>query len=202
MKKMNVFVFVLAMVGCAAALGNSKFSESKIAVLKNGNVFKVIYQGPMESTVKVTIVSPDDQEIFTEKIISDGAFIRPYNFSKLPEGDYKICIDDQNGRQEKTLCHTESSEPEHNHGSTVADQELISHVVKIRNAKNKYLVSVLHRNEDAVKIQIYDQHQQLIHSEMQKLNNDFAKVYVLQNLEGATIGISKPSGKEKLFPID
>src|SRR5215467_12788974 len=98
MKKMKVIFLCLAMVGCVAVFGKPDFSESKVAVVKNGSVFKVIYQGSVETMVKVTILNSDNLPIFSEKIISRGSFLRPYNFSHLPKGDYKICVDDQNGK--------------------------------------------------------------------------------------------------------
>jgi len=55
-------------------------------VVKNGDVFKVTYQGSVESTVKMTIFDANEQPIFTERIISHGKFKRPYNFSQLPKG--------------------------------------------------------------------------------------------------------------------
>jgi len=200
MKKMSVIFFALAAVGCAVALGSPKFSESKVAILKNGEVFKVIYEGPRETLVKVTILNPDDQVIFSEKIISHGNFLRPYNFSKLPKGDYKICVDDQNGKHVEKLCSTEAKEVDSNF--EVNDFELLAHVAKLQNADNKYLVCIPQQRETEVEIHIYDQDQQLVYSE-KKVEGNFAKVYVLKNLAGASIGIAKrSSGEEKLFKFD
>jgi hypothetical protein len=43
----------------------------------------------------------------------------------------------------------------------------------------------------------------LIYSEDQPANRDFAKIYALKNLEGATITVvNKSSGKEKRFQAD
>jgi|GEM_PF-1328981 hypothetical protein len=200
MKKMSVIFFALAAVGCAVAFGNPKFSQGKVAIVKNGEVFKVIYEGPAETLVKVTILGPDDQEIFSEKIISHKNFLRPYNFSQLPRGDYKICVDDQNGQHVEKICNTElrGVDPD----AMIDEQDLRAHVVKLKDAPDKYLVAIPKQEETEVEIHVYNQDHLLVFTEKQKLDQGFAKVYVLKNLEGATIGVAQQSGKEKLFRIE
>jgi hypothetical protein len=198
MKKLNVIFFSLAMVGCVGVFGKPVFSESKVAVVKTGKVFKVIYEGPKEAKVKITILNSDDLPIFSEKIISHGSFARPYNFSQLPEGDYKICVDDQNGKHVEKLCNTESREARA--GLEVNYYEPLAHVVKLQNTENKYLVCIPKQREAEMDVRIYNKDQDLVFSEMKNAEDSFAKVYVLQNLEGASIGVAnRSSGEEKLF---
>ncbi|SRR5258706_10115152 len=199
MRKMNVILFALAAMGCVVVFGGPNYgSESKVAVLKNGDVFKVIYQGPAESIVKVTIFDADEQVIFTEKIISDK-FMRPYNFSQLPKGEYKICIDDPSGKHVENLSYTDTEKAE----EQVADldnKEWNAHITKLKGAENKYMVVIPHDADDEVAINIYDQNQQLVFSEQQKIEKDFAKVYVLKDLEGGSIRvINQTSKKEKRY---
>jgi len=199
MKKTCLIFIALAAVSCAVALGNTL--ENKVAVIRTGEVFKVIFKSPEESIVQVTILDTDRTPLFTEKIISRGEFIRPYNLSQLPKGDYKICIDDQNGEHIEKICSTESAVA--SSSLDVGDNVLMAHVLKIKGADNKYLVAIPRQGETEAEIHIYDQYDQLIYSEKLKLNSDFAKVYALQNLERATFGfIGQFSGKEKLFRIE
>jgi len=200
MRKM-CFIFIALAAGCAVALGNSATLESKVAVVRNGEVFKVIFKSQEESTVKVTILDNDRTPIFTEKIFSHGEFVRPYNLSNLPQGDYKICIDDQNGEHVEKVCSTEPGIVRRER--EVADKAMIAHVLKIQGADNKYLVSIPHQNEGEAEIHIYDQRNQLIYTEKLTLDSDFAKVYALQNLDGATFGFTgRLSSKEKLVSIE
>jgi hypothetical protein len=194
MKKMSVIFFALTTVGCAVAFGSPKFSESKIAVVKSGEVVKVIYECPMEMLVKVTILSPESEVIFSEKILSHGNFLRPYNFSQLPQGDYRICVDDDNGRHVESICNTESNEV------NLVSTNLIAYVTKLKNADNKYLVAVPQQGETEVENHVYDKNQDLVYSEMKKVNKGYAEVYVLKNLEGGTIGVAqRSSGNEITF---
>ena len=200
MRKMSVIFFALAAVGCAVASGNPTSSERNgVVVVKTGEVFKVVYQMPQASTVKITILNDNDQEVFSEKIISTGKFIRPYNLSHLPKGNYKICVDDQNGRHVETQCNTESKEA--GVVGVAHENGLIAHVVRLKNVDNKFLVSILQHGQADVEIHIYDQEQKLVYSEMQRLDGNFARVYALKNLDGATIGVVN-QGKEKLFSVD
>ena len=188
------------MVGCVGVFGKPNFSWSRIEIVKKGEVFKVIYQGPAKATVNVSKLNADNLSVFSEKIVSPGSFIRPYNFSKLPKGDYKICVDDQNGVHVEKLCNTESKDVEAH--LEVNRNELLAHVSKLQNENNKYLVCVPHQRETELEIRIYDQDQQLVFTEKKAVDN-FAKVYTLKNLAGASIGVAKRStGEEKLFKLE
>jgi len=214
MKKMNVILFAVAAMVCAVAFGGPNYgSESKVAVLKNGDVFKVIYQGPAESIVNVTILDADEQPVFKEKIISHGNFIRPYNLSQLPKGDYKICVDDQAGKRFEKLCSTDIEANGTTNEEQVTDldekewtthkDEWNAHIAKLKGAENKFMISIPHQGNDNIAINIYDQNQQLVFSEHQKIEKDFAKVYVLKGLNGASFRvINQTSKKVKRYPAD
>ncbi|HLZ16098.1 MAG TPA: hypothetical protein VKQ08_03625 [Cyclobacteriaceae bacterium] len=200
MKKMSVFLLALATVGCAVALGGPEFSESSVAILKNGAVIKVIYQGPVESVVKVTILNADNQKVFEEKINSNGKFVRPYNLSELPEGDYKFCVDDKNGKHMETICSTDRGVDQ---VTDAKDTQWLVHVAKLNGTENKYMVSIPYQGDAEVAVSIYDKNQQLIFSEQQRIVSPFAKVYSLKNLDEASILVVNPSlKKEKRFFIE
>src|SRR5258706_12394090 len=103
MKKMISILLALVTVGCVVSYGGTKGPESRMAVVKTGDIIKVIYDGPSSSTVKVTIQDADGNEVFTERVPSDEGFIRPYNFSQLPKADYKISVTDNAGELSETV---------------------------------------------------------------------------------------------------
>ena len=199
MKKMtSVVLLALATISCAAVFGNPKFSESSVAVIKNGAVFRVIYQGPVKSIVSVKILDAEGQEIFKEKIFSQGKLIRPYNLSQLPKGDYKLCVDEEGGKHLETLCNTDDKEID-----LADDQEWYAHMTKIKDSENRYLISIPYQASAEVSISIYDQDHQLVFNEQELINHDFAKIYKLKNLEGAMIKVTNLSiKKEKTFLAD
>ena len=41
--------------------------------------------------MKVTIFDKDNETVFSEEVKTRSGFVRPYNLSDLPEGDYYVC---------------------------------------------------------------------------------------------------------------
>jgi len=91
---MLVLLILTTVCGVSMAGG-----ESQMAVIRHGNIFKVIYQSPYLSCVKVSISDENGQEVFKEELICNQGFIRPYNFAELPKGDYTIQL--SNGSEKK-----------------------------------------------------------------------------------------------------
>src|ERR1041385_7272191 len=101
MKKMILIMSILTLMGYSAS------SAERMAVVRNGEIFKVIYSGEDVANVNVTIRDSDGNKVFSEDIISVHGFIRPYNFSQLSKGDYLICVTDKLGRNTEKVCYEE-----------------------------------------------------------------------------------------------
>jgi hypothetical protein len=197
MKKMSVIILVMAALSCVVASGHPMLSPSKVAVVKNGEVIKVIYQGNCKAPVNLTIVDADGTEVFHEKILSANGFIRPYNFSKLPKGDYQLHVVDSGGEYSEEIYFQGEWRTRH-----AQAKPCFGHITKLNGEGNKYLVVVPSQLQKEFAIEIYDQNEGLIFSERQRIENDFAKVYNLKNLNGATIKILAESGDEMRFKTD
>jgi hypothetical protein len=183
MKKMIMILLALVTVSCVVSFGGTKGPESRMAVVKTGEVIKLIYESSVSSQVKVTISDADGHEVFAEKVESAEGFIRPYNFSLLPKGDYKISLTDRNGEYSENIC--------------TRDKEWIANVAKLGGREEKYIVSIPYQGPGEVAIQVYDQHEQLVYSETMAMQGDFAKIYNLKNLdEGATVHVVNQSSGE------
>ena len=145
----------------------------------------------------MVISDSDGGIVFSEELISTHGFVRPYNFSQLPKGDYEICIIDQNTKHSRKICFEDRAEAvcsiEQN------KKELTAHVVRLQGNKNRYMVSIPYQVNNEVEINIYSRDQELVFSEKQKLKNDFVKIYRLKNLDGATIKLLSENGEEKIF---
>jgi len=186
MKKMIMILLALATVGCVVSFGGTKGPESHMAVVKAGEVFKVIYESPVSTQVKVTISDADGNEVFAEKVASDEGFIRPYNFSLLPKGEYKISVTDKDAVYSENI--------------NTRGKEWIANVARLRDREAKYMVSIPYQGPGEVAIEVYDQHQQLVYTEKQVMQGDFARIYNLKNLEeGATVQVvNQSSGDVRL----
>lgn len=92
-----VMLMVISSVAFARRMDNP-VAAAGVAVMKNGSTFKLFYKGAQHSDVKVSIVDARDHVVFSEVIKKVEGFMRPYNFSNLPEGNYTIEVSDKSGR--------------------------------------------------------------------------------------------------------
>ncbi|MBI1769509.1 MAG: hypothetical protein HY015_02870 [Bacteroidetes bacterium] len=185
MRKTMLILLMLAMV-CGVSVARS---ESKVAVIRNKEVFKVIYKSEEPSSVKVTIADESGLEVFSEELISVHGFIRPYNFSELPKGDYIICVADGSGKNYKRVCFGSEPWP--------------AHISKLASDVKKVVVAIPQGQND-FSVQILDRDDQLIYNEDQRLETGYAKVFNLKNLEqGATILlVNHLTGEMKAFKAE
>ena len=166
-----VVLMIVSSVVFARRLDNPGTS-SGAAVVKIGTTFKVYYKGSQQADVKVSIRDAGDNILFSETIKKSDGFVRPYNFSSLPEGDYTIQIADKFGRQiEKISYKREKS-------------ETLAHLLKVSGSSAKYLLTVSNRADGDVTVRIYDEANNVIYDKKEQVTKDFAKVYNLEGIPG------------------
>jgi hypothetical protein len=142
------------------------------AIVKSGSTFKVYYKGSEQADVKVSIWDATDHLVFSETLRKVDGFVRPYNFSSLPEGEYTIKISDKFGRQiEKITYKKEKSEP-------------LAHLLKVGGSEAKYLLTVSNKEENGVTVRIYDSANNVIYNKKETVTSDFAKIYNLEGIGG------------------
>ncbi len=101
-KTLSIFIVLLAISSAVSARRMDKPEEaSTMAVTKSGSLVKLFYKGVKDCNVKVTITNSENQIVFEELIKQVDGFMRPYNFSELPEGDYTIKLVDHLERKLK-----------------------------------------------------------------------------------------------------
>lgn len=193
MKKMNVIILVVAALSCFVACGRPVLSLNNVAVVKTGEGIKVIYQGASQAPVNLALLDAEGDEVFHEKIVSTHGFIRPYNFSGLTKGNYQLHVADPNGEYWEEVYF--EGEWKTRHAEVKPYNGLVS---KLTGSENKYLVAVPCRFLKEFAVQVYDRNEELIFSESQKIEHDFAKVYNLKNLEGATIKLEPQSSNQTI----
>lgn len=189
MKKTIALWVALAAVGCGTSWSESVPSGIRMEVVRTGDVFKVIYEGSGDQPVEVNIFDDDGDKVFSEVVRTESGFIRPYNFSALPEGDYTICV--SNGEAEETEEICTRTEP------------WWARVDKLEASDNKVLVAIPQETAGSFKLNIYDQSDRLVYETVANLDHGFAQVYHLQNLEKATFHLRNlTTGAEKFFVAD
>jgi hypothetical protein len=184
MKKILAVVFALIAMGHVHANGNEPGSPNGISVLKHGDVVKLYYRGEKVGKVRVTIYNEKGREVFTETLRNTEEFMRPYNFSFLPDGSYTIELNDSQGKQMKKVIHS------------VSGGKRVAHLSHVSKANNKYLLVVPNEGRDAITVKIFDERNRLLYQGRKVIDGDFAKVYNLNQIEGEyTFEIIDKSGK-------
>lgn len=166
-----VVLMVVSSVVFARRLENPGDTPSA-TVVKIGNTFKLYYKGAQQADVKVSIRDASDRILYSETIKKSGGFVRPYNFSNLPEGDYTIQIADKNGRQTEKIAYTREK------------TETFAHLLKVSGSDAKYLLTVSNKGNGDVIVKIYDESNKIIYNKMEDGSKDFAKIYNLESIPG------------------
>jgi len=160
-----------------------KESVSAVAVTNcsGSSVVKVFYKAEQAGTVKVSIFSQDHSLVFTETMKRVSGFLRPYNFSELSAGKYTIQIEDSNGKKTETVDYVAGK-----------IEKLIS-IVKLAE-EGKYLLSVYSEASDRINVKIYNDANQLIHSQEKRIDRSFAEVLNIKDINQFTIEVSDSHG--------
>ena len=166
-----VVLMVISSVVFARRMDNPG-TATGIAVVKSGTTFKVYYKSEQQTDVKVSILDSSDKVVFTEVLKKVEGFVRPYNFSNLPEGDYSIEIADKNGRQVEKVNHQNGS------------VEKLAHLLRVSGSEGKYLLTVSNKEADDITVKIYDDSNNIIYSHTEEIKGDFAKLYNLEKFSG------------------
>lgn len=189
---MNKSLFSLALLVTSISFANALDNpSSSMAVLKQGSTVKLLYKGGEHNDVKVLIVNDDNQIVFSEKIKSTDGFVRPYNFSKLPEGNYSIELIDNTGRQSKLVNYKAES------------ARKLMHVMRVTGTTDKFVLSVPSAGQQKISIAIYDDMGRVLYSGRENIAGDFARVYNLQRHAGrVTFEVTDNNGKTNSFTKD
>lgn len=174
-KTLSIFVALMIMSAAVFARRADKPVTPKettgMAVVQLGTTVKLFYKSEKASKVRVTIYDENNNVVLTDNIRKMDGFVRPYNFSALPEGDYKIEVADESGRQVSRLDYHK------------AKFKKIAHLIRIQNS-SKYMLMLSNRGEDVVNVKILDDARNVVYEGSETISDDFSKVFDLEKLNG------------------
>lgn len=188
MKTRSLYLVAFLLMSAVATFGNDEPKTSGIAVLpmKGTEVFKVIYANENANKVKVTLYNASSQIVFSESINSTTGFILPLNFSKLAFGEYKLELTDVTGTRTESIKYQPARLNDN------------IRVARLTNEQGKFLVAIANPKNEKVTVKIFDNYNNLLHTEVRTVSGDFAQVYNVKNLTGAcTFQVSDNEGTVK-----
>ena len=188
MKTRSLYLVAFLLMSAVATFGNDEPKTSGIAVLpmKGTEVFKVIYANENANKVKVTLYNASSQIVFSESINSTTGFILPLNFSKLAFGEYKLELTDVTGTRTESIKYQPAKSNDN------------IRVARLTNEQGKFLVAIANPKNEKVTVKIFDNYNNLLHTEVRTVSGDFAQVYNVKNLTGScTFQVSDNEGTVK-----
>lgn len=185
MKKILSLVVVLIAIGHVNANPIGPNSPVGMSVVKSGEVIKLFYRGEKTGNVRVAIYNENGHEVYAETFRKTENFMRPYNISALPEGNYTIALRDEQGTRTQKITHR------------AGEHKRIAHLTRLSSlGKNKYMLAVPNDGRDALTVKIFNERNELLYENTEVIVGDFAKLYNLNKLTGNhTFEIVDGSGK-------
>ena len=155
---------------------------SGVSIFKNGDVVRVLYKGDKPTKVNVVIFDEQNRIVFSEGVKKRSEFIRPYNLSNLPEGNYRIVVEDENGKHEESVNHVKES------------VKVLSSIVNAKE-KQKCLVTLFSKGEANVQVTLTDAQKKILASDLCTVNGQVSKLFDLKNVQGpVTVQITGKDG--------
>ncbi len=186
MKKINLLLTGVLFCTLVSARGTDESTNaaSSVAITNasGSTLFKLYYKSIKQGSVKVSISNENGEAVFTETMKKVDGFMRPYNFENLPEGQYTIQVEDENGKTIEKVNYKSGR------------VERLIHLQKLANQENKYLLTIASSKSENVLINIYDANGSLVHNETQSIVGEFAQVYDLNKVKSFTIEVTDKQG--------
>ena len=170
------FLAMVIAIGHVHAISGGPESRVGMSVLKSGSLVKLYYRAEQSGHVKVTIRNDRGQLVFGETIRNTEQFMRPYNFSFVPEGDYTIEVSGEHGKYVEKVKHSFSSR------ETFIKRP--ARLARVSSGGNRYLLMVPNKGHNALTVTIFDDRNTLLYKRTETIHGDFAKVYNLGRFTG------------------
>jgi hypothetical protein len=161
--------------------GPIKGSSVAVTNVAGSTLYKVYYKSERPGKVKVSIIDEKGFTIYEETMTKMDGFLRPYNFDGLPEGEYTVNVEDENGKTVEKVNYKSGR------------VEKLIHVQKLHE-ENKYLLSIVSPKPEDVFIYIFDESNNLVYNEIQSIKGEFGQVYNLKDMKSFTIEVADKFG--------
>lgn len=185
MKTRNVVLTVAAVI-VASTFTFAGNPTSKVVVVNQNNseIFKVIYEGTTAGKVTLKVYDNQGIELLSEITSGLEKFMRPVNFSGMQPGEYSIEITDNNGKHTQKVNYKIANRSATDGVAVKRESSIKSvYITKLKEA-GKYLMSVNTDGTKKINVRIFDEADNLLHSEVVTVNGSTGLVYNLKQVEG------------------
>jgi len=131
--------------------------------------YKLVYPVRSAGIVYVKIYDQDNQLVFSDRIKNKDGFMRPYDFSNLPDGNYKFMIQSDGGQIVTDIVHKLH---QYDLDISVADTA----------DKDAYQLLVTGVKKDPVYVSIYDKKDHLVYEDVVNVGKNFTRIYAFPEL--------------------
>lgn len=182
---MLMLAMVLMGTGIVFADGLPKDSVQNapnVALVQSGEQLKLIYPGSSPVQLNVKIMDSQGNELLTERLAQPSGFLRPYDFSGLPDGEYTVQVNDDNNVLKRQVMHLS------------APASILAHVTRLNGEGDRFILAVPRQGLNSVAVKIY-QGDMLLYQKKVNASQGFATVYNVKGLsptEGLTFEVTSP----------
>lgn len=169
MKKLTLVAAVLlTVISTAFASGDGTKSDRTKVVPMANNTFKVFYATVDPTVVKIRLRTEDGKLIRTDRVKSEGGFMKRYDLTALENGKYYFELTDQYGVVSQQVEVSEKP------SSTLAVKAL---------KDKKYQLIVDQEGKLPIVLTIYNADDEILHKETYKDISSFSRVYDLSKFD-------------------
>lgn len=184
MKKSLSILGMLILISSVVLAGgiDNPLVPSNMAIVKTNTGARVFYSTEKVSQVRIRIYNvEDEQEVFSDVIKSRATFSRLYNLQSLPEGEYRIVMEDENGIREELFSNRKKV-------------EVLSSIIYSKKHQ-KCLVTLYSEQEADISVRVLDKDKNVLNSGALFVNGQAAKLFNLEQINGQlTVEVFDGSG--------
>ena len=188
MKRSTLLAALFLLVSVAAFANVNALSEtSSFKVIAKADLkYDLYYVSESEGPVTVRIYDAKGNMITDDKIKNQKAFKKTYNFKELANGNYKIVVNNQEGRASQAVFHNPSP------------TKMQIMITQIPESKSFRLHVGDFDTSKPLTVKVYTANNRLIFSEQINETAGFSKVYNLNKVDAETVRFTVSNNKESL----
>lgn len=140
-----------------------------VTLVQSGDQVKLIYPGSKPVRLNVTIMDSQGNKLLAEKLAQPSGFLRPYDFSDLPDGKYTVQVNAANKVLKSKVMRLSEPAP------------ILAHVTRLNGEGDRFVLAVPRQGLNSIAVKIY-QGDMLLYQKEVDASNGFATVYDVKGL--------------------